>query len=294
MNKDEEKKILKAGKIASEVKKYIRNFVKKEMSLLEIAEKIEEKIVELGGKPAFPTNLSINEIAAHYTPSFDDKTKAHGLLKIDLGVSVDGYLSDTAISLDLENSEENRKLIESSEEALKNAISILDKGIELGEIGREIQRTIESKGFLPIVNLTGHSIERYDLHAGISIPNIESDDGFVIEEGLYAIEPFVTNGNGKVVEGPNSGIYQLIGTKNVRNSLSREILNFIIEEYNTLPFCSRWIVKKFGKGALFALKQLENNNNLHQFSQLVEVSEKKVSQAEHTILLSEKKIVTTK
>ena len=134
-------KILLAGKISSDVKKYAREIIKSEVSLLEIAEKIEDKIIELGGKPAFPTNLSINEIAAHYTPSHDDTTKAHGLLKIDLGVSIDGWIADTAFSIDLENSEENKKLIKASEKALENVSQILKENISTNEIGKTIQES---------------------------------------------------------------------------------------------------------------------------------------------------------
>ena len=97
----------KVGKIASETIKYAKSFIKPGMPLLEIAEKIESKIIELGGKPAFPCNLSINEIAAHYTPSYNDTEIAHGLLKVDLGVHISGLVADTAFSLDLENSDEN-------------------------------------------------------------------------------------------------------------------------------------------------------------------------------------------
>ncbi len=121
--------ILKAGQISQEVKKYAKSFIKKDTPLLEIAEKIEDKIIELGGKPAFPTNTSINEVAAHYTPSHDDETKAHGLLKIDLGVHIDGWIADTAFSLDLENSEENKKLIEASKSALDNAIKLIKNSL---------------------------------------------------------------------------------------------------------------------------------------------------------------------
>ncbi len=287
-------KILLAGKISSEVKKYARTFIKKDMPLLEIAEKIEDKIKELGGEFAFPTNLSINEIAAHYTPFYDDKTFAHGLLKIDLGVHVDGWIADTAFSLDLENSEENKKLIQASEKALENAIEILKQNISTNEIGKTIQETIESYGASPIVNLSGHEMKKYELHAGVTIPNIDDKKNIILKKGLYAIEPFATFGNGKVHDGKPSGIYILIDEKNVRSPIAREVLNYIIEKYKTLPFCSRWIVKKFGTKALFGLKQLEENKNLHHFPQLVETSGKPVSQTEQTILVEDEKIVTTK
>ncbi len=290
MNKE---KIIQAGKISSEVKEYARTFIKKDLPLLEIAEKIEDKIKELGGEFAFPTNLSINEIAAHYTPSYDDKTLAHGLLKIDLGVHVDGWIADTAFSLDLENSEENKKLIQASEKALENAIRIIKEKTSTNEIGKIIQETIESYNASPIINLSGHSMEKYELHAGITIPNVQNKTDVLLKKGLYAIEPFATFGNGKVHDGKPSGIYILIDEKNVRSPIAREVLEFIKEEYKTLPFCSRWIVKKFGTKALFGLRQLEENGNLHQFPQLVETSGKPVSQTEHTILINDEKIVTT-
>jgi len=289
----EESDITKAGKIASEVKKFAREFIKKDMPLLEIAEKIEGKIVELGGKPGFPVSLSIDDVAAHYTPSYDDTATAKGLLKIDLGVHVKGCLADTAFSMDLENSEENKKLIKASEEALKNAIKISSKNISASKIGKAIQNTIESYGFSPIINLSGHSMDEYDLHSGLTIPNIEDTKNTILEKGLYAIEPFATTGNGKVYEGKPSEIYVLTDNKNIRSSIAREILKIIEEEYVTLPFCSRWLVKKLGTKALFGLRQLEENGNLHHFPQLIEVSHNKVSQAENTILIKNDEVIVT-
>jgi len=286
-------KILLAGKIASQVRTFTKSIIKKDTPLLEIAEKIESKIIELGGKPAFPTNLSINEITAHYTPSHDDKTLAHGLLKIDFGVHIDGWIADTAFSLDLENSEENKKLIEASEKALENAIEIIKENTSTDEIGKTIQQTIESFNASPIVNLSGHAMEKYELHAGITIPNVQDKTNILLKKGLYAIEPFATFGNGKVRDGKPSGIYILTNNKNVRSPIAREILEFIEDRYKTLPFCSRWLVKKFSTKALFGLKQLEENNNLHQFPQLIETSGKPVSQAEHTVLIGDEKVITT-
>ena len=300
MNKEA---ILKAGKIAAEVKIYAKSFIKKDIPLLEIADKIEAKIIELGGKPAFPTNTSINEIAAHYTPSYNDETKAFGLLKIDLGVHVEGWIADTAFSLDLEDNEENKRLIIASQKALDNAINLIknslrggggeEGGITTNEIGKVVSETIESKGFSPIINLSGHEMKQNELHAGLTIPNIDDKKQIIIKKGLYAIEPFATNGSGRVYDGKPSGIYMLLDNKNVRSPIAREILDFILEEYYTLPFCSRWLVKKFGVKALFGLKQLEDNGNLHHFPQLIEKGKGKVSQAENTVLVEDSVTVTT-
>lgn len=133
----------------------------------------------------------------------------------------------------------------------------------------------------------------YDLHSGLTIPNFDNKKSDKIQNGLYAIEPFSTNGNGKVYDGKPSGIYNLINNKNPRSQFARELLEFIEEEYQTLPFCSRWLVKKFGTKALFGLKQLEDNGNLHHFSQLIENSHSKVSQAEHTIIINDNEVIVT-
>jgi len=327
LNKEDKEKILQAGKIASEARAYARTIIKRGVPVLEIAEKIEEKIEQLGARPAFPVNLSINSIAAHYTPSHDDKTLAHGLLKVDLGVHIDGWVADTSFSLDLESNEENQKLIKASEEALdaalhlvksrinvdnkKDAVNIkntssragsLGKGkdnvddLKLSEIGAIIEKTINSHGFNPITNLSGHSIEHYDLHSGVTIPNIDNKSNLKLKEGLYAIEPFATTGNGKVHDGQKSNIYHLINEKNPRSQIAREVLSFILREYNTLPFCSRWIIKNLGPRALIGLRELEANGNLHHYAQLVETSNAggtKVSQSEHTILVEKNKITIT-
>jgi len=286
-------KILKAGEIAKQVKIYARSIVKKDVPLVEIANSIETKIIELGGKPAFPCNLSINNIPAHYTPSHDDTTLAHGLLKVDFGVHVDGWVADTAFSLDLDNNEENRKLIKAAEEALKAAEKEFKEGALLSNVGKIISETIESHGFSPIINLSGHEIKQNDLHAGVTVPNIDDKRDIKIKKGLYAIEPFVSTGSGRVHDGKPSGIYQLIDDRNVRSPIAREVLEYIHKEYKTLPFCSRWLVKKFGTKALFGLKQLEDNRNLRHFAQLVENEGSKVSQAENTILVSDEGVIVT-
>ena len=293
MNKQEIENIIKAGEIAKKVKIYSKEIIKKDMLLLKIAEKIEDKIHELGGEIAFPTNLSINEIAAHYTPSHNDKNKAHGLLKVDLGVHVDGYIADTAFSIDLENSQENKKIIQASKQALENVEKSINFKSTLSEVGKIIEDTINNQGFNPIINLSGHLMEQNDLHAGVSIPNIDNGSDFELGEGLFAIEPFATPGSGKVKDGRPSGIYQLQNMKNPRSPIAREILEYIAEEYNTLPFCSRWLIKKFGTKALLGLRQLEQEGILHHFPQLIESSKAIVSQAENTFLIEKDKIIIT-
>jgi methionyl aminopeptidase len=282
MNKE---KIIQAGKIAKQVKEFAKTIIKKDVPLLKIAEEIENKIISLGGKLAFPVNLCINEIAAHCTPSYNDETLASGLLKVDIGIHVDGWIADTAFSLDLEDNEKNKELIKASKSALKKSIEIINSKTSLKDIGEIIERTIKSYGFFPIVNLTGHSIDKYELHSDMQIPNIKVNRDIPIENGLRAIEPFATFGVGKVHDGKPSGIYVLTDDKNPRSPLARKILEFIADEYKTLPFCSRWIVKKFGVSSLFALRELEQNNNIHHYAQLIESSKEKVSQAEESIFI---------
>lgn len=294
-NMDPIESIIKAGEIAKEIKLWIKPQIKKGIPLIEIAEKIESKIEELGGKPAFPVNLSIDEQAAHYTPSPKDKNIARGLLKVDFGVHIGGWVADTAFSIDLENSELNKKLIRASKYALEKVEKNISTDITLGEIGKIIQDSINEKGFNPIVNLSGHSMEQYNLHAGISIPNISNNSDFYFDEGLYAVEPFATNGNGKIHDGAPGNIYSLADDKNTRNPTSREILKFIKENFKTLPFASRWIYKKFGQKAKIALAILEREGILHQYPILTEQKGKLVSQAENTFLIEENKVtITTK
>jgi methionyl aminopeptidase len=293
MNDEELKQLKKAGEIAKKVKEFARQHVRPEIPLLELAEKIENEIISLGGKPAFPVNLSINEIAAHSTPAHDDKTKAHGLIKIDIGVSIDGYVADTAFSIDLDKNEDNEKLIHAVNESLKTAVLTAKYGTSLGDIGTSIEKTLKSLNFQPVRNLSGHSIETGNLHAGITIPNYNNSQTTPLRTGVFAIEPFATNGFGSVRDGKPSGIYELKKQGNVRDSSTRKILNYIIETYNGLPFCSRWLVKEFGTRAILSLNQIEQAGLIHHFPQLIEKNKGKVAQAEHTIIVFEDKTIVT-
>jgi len=285
--------IIKAGKIAGEVKAWIKPQIKKGDKLLDIADKIENKIIELGGFPAFPTNLSINEQAAHYTPTWNDESLAYGLIKVDFGVHVNGWVADNAFSLDLEGTEENKKLIEAAELALENVEKNIKSELTIGELGEIIENSINSYGFNSIANLSGHSMEQYNLHAGTSVTNTANNSTKKFGTGLYASEPFATNGNGCVHDGAKGNIYAFIQDKQPRSKEAREILEFIKDEFGELPFASRWVVKQFGNKSRISLMQMEREGILHHYAILTEAKGKLVSQAENTFLVSPEGVICT-
>jgi methionyl aminopeptidase len=289
MDIEEINKYMQAGKIASELRKFVKSYIKEGMLLTEIVEIIENKIEEKGAMPAFPPTVSINEIAAHYNPSLNEETKAHGLIKIDFGVSVDGYIADTALSIDLTEDKKYKELIEASELALEKAIKLLKKNPSINDIGKIIQDTIKSKGFSPIVNLSGHSIEKYNVHSGITIPNYANGNENNLEPGVYAIEPFATNGVGKIYSSESGNIYQLKEIKMPRSIKAREILDYIKNKYNTLPFSATNIQKKFGILSKIALNELEKQGIIYLHSSLIEKSKGIVSQSEHTVIITDKR-----
>jgi len=293
MNQKELQDYKQAGEIAKQVVDYAKELIKPDMPLLEIAQKIEAKIHELKAIPAFPVNLSIDDIAAHYHPTLDDETKATGLLKVDIGVHINGFIADTAFSIDLTPNNEYKELIEASEQALDNAISILNENPTLNEIGQAIQETIEEKGFSPIINLSGHGLDKYDLHHEITIPNYASGNENQLKEKAYAIEPFATTGEGKIYEGPSGNIFSILQPKNTRNQTARKILDYAWEKYESLPFSLREMQEKFGPMARLALKELEQIKAVHNYSQLIERAHKPVSQAEHTIIKTKDDIIVT-
>ena len=194
----------------------------------------------------------------------------------------------------MENSPENKKLIEAAEYALKEACKIAQKKkVQIREIGKSIENNIKEFNFQPIQNLSGHSIEPYEIHAGVTIPNYDNAQEKILEPGVYAIEPFSTTGLGKVRDGKPSSIYALVKPGSVRDTFAREVLKFIVEEYQTLPFCTRWIYKKFGSRAIIALKRIEEAGLLHQYAQLIEEGKGKVAQAENTLIITEKETIIT-
>jgi len=278
----------KAGRIAAEVIAEGKRLAKPGVKLLELAERLESIIQEKGGKPAFPVNLSLNEAAAHYTPSADDEAVIgeKDVLKIDVGVHVDGFIGDTAVTLDF--SCEKGKLVEASERALEAALSVLRAGARTSDVGEAIEREISTAGFRPIENLTGHSLARYNLHAGIEIPNIKTPYSTELKEGdVIAIEPFATDGAGRVGEGTRVEIFSLREPRPVRLREARRLLAYIEENYKTLPFAERWLSREFKQKVLLgsALRELALNGCIHQYPVLKEVKKGTVSQFEVTVVI---------
>jgi len=296
MTPEEIEKYVQAGKIAGKLKKFLRGYVKEGMPLLDIAKTIKEKIEDTGAICAFPPTLSIDDIAAHYSPAPKDETVASGIIKVDFGVCIDGYIADTAITLDLTEDNRHKELIEASELALDNALKIIDSSVSLNDIGKNVQESIESKGFSPIINLSGHSLGRWNVHAGVTIPNYANGNNNKLEPGAYAIEPFATDGKGMIQAGGQGNIYELTNVKNPRSPKAREILKFIQEKYQTLPFSLAEIQDKFGPMSRLAINELIKQDSLHSHTTLVEKGNGFVSQAEHTFLITDggKVIVTTR
>ena len=202
---------MKAKKIYEEVRKFSENFLKENEKILKIAEEIENKIRELGGKPAFPVNISINEIAAHYTPSLDDKTnlKNGDLVKVDIGVSVEGWIYDGAFSVLIGRKDSN--LIEAAKKAVEEGVKASKAGTKISEISEAIESVVKEFGVNTIRNLSGHRLDKFELHAEPSIPNVKNNINIILEEGwIIAIEVFTTNGSGWVKDSRPILIFQYL------------------------------------------------------------------------------------
>jgi len=278
---------IKSGEICKKAREYGVTLLKEGAKFIDIAEKVEEKIKELGGEPAFPVDVGVNYLAAHDSPRFNDERvlQKGDVVKLDLGVHIKGAITDTAVTVEI-GSDKYKKLIESAEEALKKALEMAKPGVEVRKIGAVIRETIENYGFSAIVNLSGHGVDRYEVHAKPSIPNFDNGDGTKLEEEqVFAIEPFATDGAGKVIEGKPSGIYSLINPKTVRDSNARKLLKYVMEKYQTLPFSERWLMKEFGARVKFALLLLEREGVIKQYSILPEKNKGQVAQAERTIII---------
>ena len=282
----------KAGKITAEMRELSFRIVREGTPILTVCEELEKAITDRGGKPAFPVNVGINEVAAHYTSPFDDSSviPSRSIVKIDFGAHIDGFIADSAITISFNS--EYYPMVSSAEQALKEAIENMRPGVRISEIGGIIQRAISKRGFKPISNLTGHKVERYVLHTGKSIPNVPDINGARIAvDEVFAVEPFVTvsTGEGRVESLDRGHIFRFNKEKGVKTQRAKEILRLIREEYSSLPFALRWLRRRFqGIDLDPVFKELVSSRCVVSYPVLVEASSKPVAQAEHTVVITEK------
>jgi methionyl aminopeptidase len=267
------------------VLEYAKTLIKPNVKILEIAEAIEKKILEVGAKPAFPVNIGINEIAAHYTPSIDDQTilKEGDMVKVDIGLHVDGYISDSAFTIFI--GKNSHPMIEAAKKAVEEARKILRENVKIREISEVIENVVSSFGFNVIRNLTGHFLDRYVVH-GISIPNIKNEIDIPIPKGqAIAIEVFVTNGSGWVKESSEVQIFQFKEDKGCRIREGKRILEMAIKDFEGLPFAKRWL-KNIPKAKLdLAIKDLMERGCLIDYPVLKEESNSLVAQWEESFIV---------
>ncbi len=277
-------KYRQAGRILKEVREAAVGRVQKGAKLLDVADAIEADIAARGGKPAFPVNISLDTEAAHGSPEPGDlRVFEENVVKLDIGVHVDGYIADTAVTVDL--SGKSKDLLKASETALEEAIKLVRAGVSTAEIGAAIEATIDGFGFRPIYNLTGHGLERFVQHAPPSIPNKKMGQGIVLQAGqVIAIEPFATDGVGIVTEGNFAEIFGLIAVKPVRLPWERDMLK-AVQSFDGLPFARRWLADM--KRSEKTIDALVRAGIIHAYPVLIEQSGGLVSQAEHTLIVTE-------
>lgn len=290
MQKEIFEKYEKARSISDSVVLFTKPLVKENTLALGVVEKIENKIKELGGAPAFPVNISINENAAHYTPDINDSLvfKENDLVKIDIGIHVDGYIWDRAFTICI--GKKTHPLIEAAERALKESMKLIEPGVKIFEVSEAVESTLEGLGFNPVRNLCGHGLDQYNQHARFSIPNGRNNiqDELQPNQAL-AMEVFSTDGVGWIKDSTPVLIFGYVQDKPVRLMEARQILQTAKTDFNKLPFAKRWLTKLKLPISPFkidmALKQLLDVEALREFPVLREESGGIVAQAEETIIL---------
>jgi methionyl aminopeptidase len=271
-----------AGEILAQVRNEAAERCEVGTGYLELSEWAEDRIRELGGEPAFPVNVSVDEEAAHGAAGpDDDREVGEELVKLDIGVHIDGWLADTAVTVDLRGEDD---LVAASEAALDAALDLVEPGVEAGTLGAVIEETIDSYGYNPVVNLSGHGLGHWEQHTDPNIPNRAVEQSATLEVGdVVAVEPFATTGSGKVREGAQEEIFALENEGTVRDRAARQALEQITEQYRTLPFAARWLdTPRPG----MALRRLQAQDIVHGYPVLKEAEGELVSQREHTIIVT--------
>lgn len=285
----------KSGRITNEVRTVVKAAVKPGVGFLEICDLVKKEVESRGGSLAFPTGIGVNEVTAHYAPQEGDGSTVHeeDLVKVDFGVHVGGYVTDTSVSVTY--NPDYTLLLEATERSLEAAIAIAKKDSRTSEIGREIHREAVRFGFKTIENLTGHTLDRYVVHAGKSIPNLFMPGMQSLKKGdVFAIEPFLTTGTaaGYVVDGASRTIFSIVARKKTGIPDADAFTDRVWAERKTLPFTPRWYVAEYGAEKLAtSINRLVAKKIARAYPTLVEASGSPVAQFEHTMALDDEGLV---
>jgi len=291
ITKDELEAYRKGGHIISQLRKTIPPLVREGGLVRELCERVEAEIIALGGRPAFPCNVSINEVAAHYTSPWDDASvlPKDSVVKVDFGVHIDGYINDSAVTVSLNPM--YLSMIGVAEEALRVGVAKIAHGVRFSDVGEQIEKTIAQYGCRPIRNLTGHKVERYTIHAGLSVPNVSGPTPGRFQTGdIYAIEPFVTlkEAAGRVEDSDQMFIFRAVRERGVRSESAKKVVEYVRRTYRTLPFASRWLYSSLGKAVVDdGFSEAVRTRCISGYPVLVEASGRIVTQAEHTVIVKE-------
>ncbi|MBI2145710.1 type II methionyl aminopeptidase [Candidatus Woesearchaeota archaeon] len=276
----------KAGRISAVALDYGKRLIKKGTPLIDVCDAVDAKIFELGARPSFPSQVSLDHVAAHYCPESGDKAILDAqVCKLDVGACYNGALGDNAVTVDLGGSK--GELVAASEKALSDAIKIVKAGVPVCEIGAAIKGAISSFGFSPIRNLSGHGLGKFEIHTRPTIPNFDNGDRTQLHENeVIAIEPFATIGKGVIFESSNPEVFMQVSERQTRDPGIGKVLGKI-REYEMLPFAKRWLLKEFpALKVSIALKILEQQGIIQGFPPLVEEAKGLVSQAEKTLIVT--------
>lgn len=284
LKEDELDKLRRVGRISAEARELGLSLCNPGVKLYDVAQEVEGYIREHGCALAFPCNVSLNEIAAHYTPSTTDKSvfQVGDVVKIDCGGMLDGFIGDTAGTVEV-GSNSYRELVETSKRARNAVAEFVGEGVPLREVGAVIENTVKMDGFKVVENLCGHRIDRYDLHSGFSVTPYDNGDETKLEPGMtFAVEPFATNGGGAVVNGKQGGIVQLVNEKPTGDSKMDDFIAYVKEEFPGSPFCARSCDPTEFPNAEKLVRRLFRKGILMGYNQLVEIKGGIVSQHEYT------------
>lgn len=285
LNEDQLFKLRKAGKVAGEARELGLNLVEKDVKLYDVAQEVEAHIRSKGCGLAFPCNIGINEVAAHYTPGVDDPMRFNvgDVVKIDCGAEIDGYIGDTAGTVEV-GTQRYKSLIESSKNARDIVVEFIGDGVSLMEIGTAVEMSIKNNGFKPIMNLCGHQIEQYSLHSGMSIPSYNNGDTTKVRAGMViAVEPFSTNGEGMIKNGRPGNIVRILRERPMADPIVQEFFQYVKNEFKSFPFCAR---SCDFPNADKHTKTLIRHGILSSYAQLVEVKGGIISQHEYTFYIA--------